>query len=1007
MSNIINLSGDWQFCLDEDKQGLFKHFEKKDSFDDTFELPGTVSLWKKKTPGNDRPDGYLYDPYVMEGYIWFKRKVDLSSFYGKKGSKEENKHFILHLERTRISYVWVDGEFAGSAESFVKPHEYDITRLIKGEETEIVIMVSNTDYKTKGGHLTSVDTQTNWIGILGDISIRVYDTIRIRSVAARSRIKDNSAVLTYTIENYCDEDIKVDLSITYSAMRLKEEYSATDSDMSEVAQLAAKRPQSPTDEAMIEKLTERLNSRGAFAVQSMPLEAGISDLEIEIPFDNNPLRWTDEHPYVYELATKIVATDYNVNRIKSRKVSSPFSEDAADFKKMMFGLRRFSAKGNSFYVNEQKTFLRGKHDGMIFPLTGFAPMNIYGWLKVMKAAKDMGINHYRFHTCCPPDAAFMAADLLGIYMQPELPFWGTFCGEGDEGYDEASQQFLRREGFNMLDEFSTHPSYCMMSLGNELWGNAKAMNRLLKEYKEYRKHILYTQGSNNFQWTPNIQPYDDFFSGVRFTIDRQIRGSYASCDQPYGHVQTAVPGTVFNYETAIRGTQSESAKKESEDGYVEIQYGTGIKKVKLSEVKDELIPKIPVVSHEVGQYVTYPLFSEIEKYKGVLSPENLKIFRERLEEKGLSDRAEAYFKNSGALAVACYKDEIETLLRTESLAGFQLLDIQDFMGQGTAIVGVLDAFMENKGLISAPKWRNFCSNMVVQAEFETYILKNGGKFDFKISLSAYRDRPLPSAELKYVLKNRMTGATLAEDVTIGLDDLKRDGRSILSEASIELPQSDVIHVYDLEITLYTTPVMDEAGGSEYKILAENSYTLYSYPTMADGEAELGNIKFCDSLDEAKSKAQAGENVLLFLSNEENKESVKGAYATDFWCFHMFKQISEGMGKEIPVGTLGLNIDKDHPAFSQFPTESFSTPQWFSIVENSRVSILDDTGITPIAGMIDNFERNHNLGLLYEIKRERMKGKILVCTSDLPKLVREGHVEALALMKSLYSYITVK
>ena len=1006
MGETINLSGKWEFCLDEEKQGLFKHFEKKEEFDDDFELPGTVSLWKKKKPGSERPDGHLYDPYVMDGYIWLKRRVDLSEFFGTKSDKEENKRFILHLERTRITYVWVDGEFAGTSDSFVKPHEYDITRLVKREDPEIVIMVSNTDYKIPGGHLTSVDSQTNWNGILGEISIRVFDTIRIKNVEAHSRIKDNSAVITYEFENYCKEDIKVDMEISYSALRLKEEYSSADSDMSEIAKLAAERPQDPTDDEMLELLTERLNSYGSFRVNDMPLNAGADRVQIEVPLDN-PFMWYDERPIVYEISTTVTVSDYNIQRITARKRTSPFSDDANDIRKIFFGLRKFASKGTSFYINEQKTFLRGKHDAMTFPLTGFAPMNVYGWIKVMKAAKDMGINHYRFHTCCPPDAAFLAADLLGIYMQPELPFWGTFHGEEDEGYDEAAQQFLRREGFNMLDEYSNHPSYCMMSLGNELWGNAKALNRLLKEYKEYRRHILYTQGSNNFQWTPNIQPGDDFFSGVRFTVDRQIRGSYASCDQPYGHVQTAVPGTTFNYDAAIRSATGMQETKGSDDGYVEIQYGTGVKRVKLSEAKDELVSKIPVVSHEIGQYVTFPDFTGIEKYSGVLKPENLKLFKERLEEKGLSDRAEEYFKNSGALAVACYKDELETAFRSEALAGFQLLDLQDFMGQGTAIVGVLDAFMDNKGLISSAEWRRFCNNVVIQAEFETYVLKNGGSFDFRVSLAAYTRKPLPSAEFKYVLRNKKTKAVLAEDITIGLDELKSDGRSILTEAHIELPQSDVIHVYELEISLYTTPVMDETGGSEFKVLAENSYTLYSYPTMADPEGELSNIKYATTLNDAKSRARAGENVLLFLSADENRDSIKGAYATDFWCFPMFRSISESMGKEIPVGTLGLNIETTHPALSQFATDSFATPQWFSIVENSRCSILDDTDITPIIGMIDNFERNHNLGILYELKDDRAKGKILVCTSDLPSLVRKGHVEALALMKSLDAYISMK
>ena len=71
--------------------------------------------------------------------------------------------------------------------------------------------------------------------------------------------------------------------------------------------------------------------------------------------------------------------------------------------------------------------LRGKHDGLIFPKTGYAPTDVNEWLRVLGIAKSYGINHYRFHTCCPPDAAFTAADLLGIYMEPELPFWGTIA----------------------------------------------------------------------------------------------------------------------------------------------------------------------------------------------------------------------------------------------------------------------------------------------------------------------------------------------------------------------------------------------------------------------------------------------------------------------------------------------------------------------------------------------------------------------------------------------------
>ena len=55
--------------------------------------------------------------------------------------------------------------------------------------------------------------------------------------------------------------------------------------------------------------------------------------------------------------------------------------------------------------------------------------------------------------------------MLGIYMEPQLPFWGTIQAPGEEGFNEEEQNFLIAEGFRMLDAFGSHPSYCMMSAG--------------------------------------------------------------------------------------------------------------------------------------------------------------------------------------------------------------------------------------------------------------------------------------------------------------------------------------------------------------------------------------------------------------------------------------------------------------------------------------------------------------------------------------------------------------
>ena len=120
-------------------------------------------------------------------------------------------------------------------------------------------------------------------------------------------------------------------------------------------------------------------------------------------------------------------------------------------------------------------------------------MKVEDWVSVFKIAKSYGINHYRFHTCCPPEAAFVAADFMGIYLEPELPFWGTISSPEEEGYQEAEQDFLTDEAMRILDAFGNHPSFVMFSMGNELWGNAKHIGSLMAKIQQHDHRPLFTQ----------------------------------------------------------------------------------------------------------------------------------------------------------------------------------------------------------------------------------------------------------------------------------------------------------------------------------------------------------------------------------------------------------------------------------------------------------------------------------------------------------------------------------
>lgn len=647
-----------------------------------------------------------------------------------------------------------------------------------------------------------------------------------------------------------------------------------------------------------------------------------------------------------------------------------------DVTRTVFGLREFSqtndGKTGFFTANGKRVHLRGKHDGMIFPLTAYAPTDLDSWLKVMKTAKAYRINHYRFHTCCPPEAAFAAADMLGIYMEPELPFWGTIADEEDDG-----QRYLTAEGFRILDEFGSHPSFVMFSMGNELWGSKERLNAILGGYRAYDSTKLYTQGSNNYQFIPCVLDNDDFFVGVRFSHDRLFRGSYAMCDAPQGHIQTDKPNSVHDYDEIIHPKTVSSGV--SEGGTIEIQYGTGVKTVS-ADAAEEFSTLLPVVSHEVGQYETFPDFSEIDKYTGVLKAKNFEIFRERLNEKGMLSQANDFFKASGRLAADCWREEIETALRSDHLAGFQLLDIQDFSGQGTALVGILNAFMENKGIISEEKWAEFCGEKVLLLRLPTYLFRSGDTVRASADLYDYSENGTPDDLLKITLTINGKTSVIYEKYA---EAASFRGLFRLAEFTLDIPKTEKM----------TNAVIRLEYG---EISSER--TLWIFPEAKTADSK--NALVTHSPEAAKKALCEGKNVLYLPKNLDDENSVQGAYCTDFWCYPMFRSISESMKKPVPVGTMGYLIDSGHPALSEFKSEFYSTPQWFDIAENSRTMILDDIPLTPIVRTVDNFERNHRLGTIFELSYGN--GKLLVCTCPLDELTES--ISAKQLLFSLTEYV---
>ena len=355
----------------------------------------------------------------------------------------------------------------------------------------------------------------------------------------------------------------------------------------------------------------------------------------------------------------------------------------------------------------------------------------------------------------------------------------------------------------------------------------------------------------------------------------------------------------------------------------------------------------------------------MEKYTGVLEPRNFAVFKKRLEDAGMGGQAEDFFKASGRWAAELYRADIEMNLRTEGMGGFQLLDLQDYPGQGSAFVGILDAFMDSKGLIKPEEWRQFCNEVVPMVKMSSYTYSSDQPFEGEIYIANYSKDSL-SEDLEW----KLSGA---------------DGRTLaLGNEKIDIPQGKLGFVKKLSVDLSSVSKAEKCmlslkiGNTGYA----NSYPMWVYPAKLDF-SHSENIVVTDNLTSLKKELERGKKVLYFPNLEKYKEStVGGLFQTDYWNYRMFRTICENIKKPVSPGTMGLLMNPAHSLFTEFPTEYHTSWQWFPIIKSSRPLILDNTPseYKPIIQVIDNIERNHKLGLLFEFKVG--DGKLLVCMADI-------------------------
>lgn len=853
-------------------------------------LPGTTDenkLGDGKHPVN--VTSMLTRTHPYSGRVEYSKEIEIpSEFAGKR--------LVLHMERTKPSTLWIDNDSIGSMGHIYAPHRYVLPEIEEGKH-EIKIRIDNSfrsvPREIQGSHAWSDNTQTNWNGILGDFFIEATPYTYLERVNVYPSVEERKAVVKVRVFSSSDQSVVIALS-----------GKAWNTD---------KRHR-------LERLREEI-----------ALKKGENDLEFTLDMGKKMLTWSEFHPALYSLNVYLK------------------SSDGKDIISTDFGMREMSTDGTQFTINGFKTFLRGKHDACVFPLTGYAPMDVESWRRIFSIAKSYGINYYRCHSYTPPEAAFEAADIEGIYLQPELPLWGNIHPK-----NIRLNKFMLNEAEMMLECFGNHASFTMMGLGNELGGDVDLMREWLDGFRSIDGRHLYSYGSNNFLGWRGAVDGEDFFTTCRVGggegYSTHVRSSFAYVDaEKGGLLNNTRPNTRADYSNAI----SRSPR--------------------------------PVISHETGQFQIYPDYSEIEKYTGVLYPYNLEIFRDRLKENALEDQAYDFHRASGLFSVECYKADIEYSLRTPGLGGFQMLDLQDYPGQGSALVGILDAFMDSKNLITPEEYRQFCGPLVPLALMDSHCYSSNDTLNIDVAVANYLEQEwnetiswtLESCndDLAFSRSGEMTcsaeqgNTSKAGKISVSLNDIKTPSR--------------------MRLLLKT---------GEYC----NGYNIWVYP--ADLMEDEEDIHVSDRLDDetAGILAEGGKVLLIPDHTYIMSQSVGGLFTPDYWNYAMFKSISENAGREVSPGTLSLLMEPEHPLFEEFPTEMHSNWQWWSIVRNSRPLILNSTrnGYRPLIQVIDNVERNHKLGLVCEFAVG--KGKILICMTDLDAVA--GTPEGRQFRNAILSYM---
>lgn len=867
-ADSLSLRGAWRFALDRDDVGEREAWFNQ-HLDATIRLPGalqaqgfgddisTNTAWTGslndrswftadryapyREPGNVKVPFWLQPAKHYVGAAWYQRDVQVPASWA-------GRRIVLQLERPHwCTTLWLDGQLVGRQDSLGVPHEYDLGIAIAPGKHRLTLRIDNRVLIAVGkdAHSVSDHTQGNWNGVAGDLKLLATEPVWIDDIRAFPRVSTRTVQVRVTFGN------------------------------------ATRQPGAGT-------LDVRTAIHGAStrppAARQIPVhwtaDGGTTEFTLELGPDA-PL-WDEFLPALHELTLQI------------HGITSP--------KAVTFGLREVRGAGTQLTVNDRPIFLRGTLECCIFPLTGYPPTDVASWKRILRIAREHGLNHLRFHSWCPPEAAFVAGDEMGFYYQVECSAWSLDFNKGT-----PFDTWIYAESERMVKAYGNHPSFLLMAPSNEPAGPEyeSFLARFVEYWKANDRRRLYTAGSG---W-PSI----------------------AANEYHVTHGARAYP-----VHSAQNGRNA-------------------------TDYRDFLARQNrPVISHEIGQYCVFPNLDEIPKYRGLFRARNFEIVRDFLAQAGMTGQARDFLRASGRLQTLFYKEEIEACLRTPGWGGFQLLDLHDFPGQGTALIGVLDPFWDEKGYVKPAEFRRFCDQTVPLSRLAKRLWTTDETLRATIEVAHAGPRDLPATTAHWILRDTQQGRTVAKGV-FPARSLPTGKLTALGEVEVPLDRFTQATALNLEVSLEGTRFV-------------NDWNCWAYPSSSISPTPTG-VTVTSTLDDtALNVLASGGRVVVLADPQTLRGATTGRFDPIFWNRLWFPSQ--------PQHTLGLLMDPKHPALAEFPTAFHADWQWQDLQNRSKPIVLDalPRELRPVVQVIDDWNTCRKLGLVIEARVG--KGRILICSVDL-------------------------